>query len=83
MTATSSLLQEKLQQERKLESERQAGRGGSDLSASTSDVREDEVKSSPIKRSATAMGRREKSDESDDTFVVRDTGMGMRQMEEV
>lgn len=82
MTATSSLLQEKLQQERKLESERQAGRGGSDLSASTSDVREDEVKSSPIKRSATAMGRREKSDESDDTFVVRDTGMGMRQMEE-
>ncbi|KAI1764851.1 hypothetical protein GGR53DRAFT_520037 [Hypoxylon sp. FL1150] len=80
VTATSSLLQEKLQQERKLESERQAGRFTGDLSASTDDIRNDDAKSSPIKRSATAMGRRERSDGSDE--FVKDTGMGFRQMEE-
>ncbi|XXG97998.1 hypothetical protein Hte_004314 [Hypoxylon texense] len=80
VTATSSLLQEQLQKERKIESERQAGRLGSDLSASTGDVRDQDVKSSPVRRSATAMGRREKLDGSDEP--VKDTGMGVRQTEE-
>ncbi|KAI4868206.1 hypothetical protein F4820DRAFT_445344 [Hypoxylon rubiginosum] len=80
VTATSSLLQEQLQKERRIESERQAGRQGSDLSVSTGDIRDSDVKGSPIRRSATAMGRREKLDGSDEP--VKDTGMGVRQMEE-
>ncbi|KAI1770554.1 hypothetical protein F4818DRAFT_259664 [Hypoxylon cercidicola] len=78
--ATSSLLQEKLQKERKIESERQAGKLSSDLSASTGDIRDKDVKSSPVRRSATAMGRPEKLDGGDE--FPRDTGMGLRQMEE-
>ncbi|KAI0171697.1 hypothetical protein GGR52DRAFT_434370 [Hypoxylon sp. FL1284] len=80
VTATSSLLQEKLQQERRMESERQAGRTGTDLSASTGDIRDRDVKSSPVRRSATATGRRENPEGSDE--FIRDSAMGMRQMEE-
>lgn len=78
VTASSSLLQERLQRER---NERQAGKQGSDLSTSTGDIRERDVHNSPIKRSATAMGQRQRPDGSDE--LAKDAGMGARQMEEV
>ncbi|KAI0381692.1 hypothetical protein F5Y04DRAFT_65945 [Hypomontagnella monticulosa] len=76
-TPVSSLLQERLQRER---NERQVGRSGGDLSASTGDIRERDVQNSPIRRSATAMGRRQGSDTYDES--VKDAGMGARQMEQ-
>lgn len=53
---------------------------GGDLSASTGDVREKDVQNSPIRRSATAIGRRQGSDTYDES--VKDAGMGARQMEQ-
>ncbi|KAI1371750.1 hypothetical protein F4677DRAFT_285347 [Hypoxylon crocopeplum] len=76
-TPTSSLLQERLQRER---SERQASKLGSDLSASTGDIRDRDVQSSPIRRSATAVGRRQELNSSDE--IAKDAGMGARQMEQ-
>lgn len=75
-TPTSSLLQERLQRER---SERQATRLGGDLSASTGDIRGRDVQYSPVKRSATAMGRQ--SLIGGDDIAKDGAGMGARQME--
>ncbi|KAI0596956.1 hypothetical protein F4775DRAFT_584659 [Biscogniauxia sp. FL1348] len=73
----SGFLQERLQRERRAESERLAG--GS-LSSSTGDIRDRDVPKSPVRRSATAMGRRPMSD-SGDELPSRDNGMGVKQME--
>ncbi|KAI1078569.1 hypothetical protein F5B20DRAFT_571562 [Whalleya microplaca] len=78
-TAVSSLLQERLQRERKIESERLASKMVDDLSASTGDIRDRDVPSSPIKRSATVTGQRPKSNSGDK--LAEDTGMGAKQME--
>ncbi|OTB04544.1 hypothetical protein M426DRAFT_152378 [Hypoxylon sp. CI-4A] len=75
-TAVSSLLQERIQQER---IERHVNRMSNDLSASTGDIREKETQNSPIRRAATAMGR-QKPDAGNDS--AKETGMGVRQMEQ-
>ncbi|KAI2602484.1 hypothetical protein GGR54DRAFT_500027 [Hypoxylon sp. NC1633] len=77
-TPGSSLLQERLQRER---SERQASKLNSDLSASTGDLRDGHVQDSPIRRSATATGRRPGSMSGDE--IAKDAGMGARQMEQL
>ncbi|KAI1486243.1 hypothetical protein F5X96DRAFT_258430 [Biscogniauxia mediterranea] len=73
----SGLLQERLQRERRAESERLAGGG---LSSSTGDIRDRDVPKSPVRRSATATGRRPMSD-SGDELPSKDNGMGAKQME--
>ncbi|KAI5920897.1 hypothetical protein F4810DRAFT_713091 [Camillea tinctor] len=73
----SGFLQERLQRERRAESDRLAGAG---LSSSTGDIREREIPKSPVRRSATATGRRPMSD-SGDEFPSKDNGMGAKQME--
>ncbi|KAI1388165.1 uncharacterized protein F4822DRAFT_236490 [Hypoxylon trugodes] len=76
-TMVSSFLQERLQQER---NERQASKLGNDMSASTGDIRERDVQDSPVRRSTTAMGRRQRLDGGDEP--TKDSGMGARQMEQ-
>ncbi|KAI0846515.1 hypothetical protein F5Y00DRAFT_243815 [Daldinia vernicosa] len=75
--SASTFLQERLQRER---NERHASKLSADLSASTGDIRDRDVQSSPIKRSATSVGRRQWSDNSDE--LAKDAGMGARQMEQ-
>ncbi|KAI1652858.1 hypothetical protein F4813DRAFT_400558 [Daldinia decipiens] len=76
--SASTFLQERLQRER---NERHASKPSTDLSASTGDIRDRDVQSSPIKRSATSVGRRQWSDNSDE--LAKDAGMGARHMEQV
>lgn len=76
----SSFLQERLEQQRKVESERFMRKMGGDLSASTGDIRDRDVRSSPV-RCSTAAGRRSQPNtEYDDT---NDNGMGLKEMEKV
>ncbi|KAI1495990.1 hypothetical protein F5X99DRAFT_93354 [Biscogniauxia marginata] len=77
----SGFLQERLQRERRAESERLACQPGGDLSSSTGDIRGRDIPSSPVRRSATATGWRPKSD-SGDELPSKDNGMGAKQMEQ-
>ncbi|KAI1407341.1 hypothetical protein F5Y13DRAFT_132510 [Hypoxylon sp. FL1857] len=79
VTSASSLLQERLQQER---NERRMSGRGTDLSASTGDVRDRSVLGSPVRRSATATGRRQMPDPDFGDEPIKDSGMGARQMEQ-
>ncbi|KAI1151473.1 hypothetical protein F4825DRAFT_354724 [Nemania diffusa] len=78
MTPVSSLLQERLQQERRAESERLASQGGTDLSSSTGDIREGEVPNSASKRYKPLLERRPGSSNDDDSSQ---TSMGAKQIE--
>ncbi|KAI5862237.1 hypothetical protein GGS23DRAFT_605824 [Durotheca rogersii] len=77
--AASSFLQERLQQERNVEGQRQASKFGIDLSASAGDIRDMDTPSSPIRRSATALGRWQPPDGGDD--LAMDPGMGLKRLE--
>ncbi|OTA52984.1 hypothetical protein K449DRAFT_426937 [Hypoxylon sp. EC38] len=79
IASASSLLQERLQQER---NERRMSRQGVDLSASVVDVRDRGVHDSPV-RSATATGRRQMPDSDFGDELIKNAGMGARQMEQV
>ncbi|KAF2966020.1 hypothetical protein GQX73_g7566 [Xylaria multiplex] len=78
MTPTSSLLQERLQQERKAESERLASRWGADLSLSTGDIREGDISNSSGRRYRPGSERRPGSSHDDDSSQ---TSMGAKQAE--
>ncbi|RYP48220.1 hypothetical protein DL769_011225 [Monosporascus sp. CRB-8-3] len=75
----SSFLQEKLEQERRAESVRVAKKMGMDLCASTGDIRDRDMQSSPVKRSSTAMGRRPRSNTEDES--ADNSRMGLLEME--
>ncbi|RYP08735.1 hypothetical protein DL765_008692 [Monosporascus sp. GIB2] len=75
----SSFLQEKLEQERRAESVRAAKTMGMDLSASTGDIRDRDMQSSPVKRSSTATGRRPRSNTKDEG--ADNSSMGLLEME--
>ncbi|KAL7624754.1 hypothetical protein AAE478_006326 [Parahypoxylon ruwenzoriense] len=77
--SASSFLQERLQRERKVESERQASKLGIDLSASTADIRDADAQGSPVRKSTTATGRMQGVDSNDE--FARGTGMGAKQLE--
>ncbi|KAI1134298.1 hypothetical protein F5Y05DRAFT_237586 [Hypoxylon sp. FL0543] len=79
VTSASTLLQERLQQER---IERRMSRQGTDLTASIGDVRDRSVHNSPLKRSATATGRRQFPGSDFGDEQINDSGMGARQMEQ-
>ncbi|KAI0515149.1 hypothetical protein F5B22DRAFT_203974 [Xylaria bambusicola] len=78
LTAASTLLQERLQQERKAESERLASKWGSDLSSSTGDIRDRDVLNSLSTRSRHGDERRPRSSHDDDSSQ---TSMGAKQVE--
>ncbi|KAI0401719.1 hypothetical protein F4802DRAFT_399265 [Xylaria palmicola] len=78
MTPASSLLQEKLQQERRAESERLASRLVADLHASNYHARDENALKSPTKRYEPAVGRRPTSSHDDDSSQ---TSMGAKQVE--
>ncbi|KAI0099135.1 hypothetical protein GGR51DRAFT_552159 [Nemania sp. FL0031] len=78
MTPVSSLLQERLQQERKAESERLASRWGTDLSSSTGDIRDGDTSNSSGKRYKPVVERRPGSSNDDDSSQ---NGMGAKQIE--
>ncbi|RYO99695.1 hypothetical protein DL763_001303 [Monosporascus cannonballus] len=75
----SSFLQEKLEQERRAEGVRAAKKMGMDLSASTGDIRDRGMQSSPVKRSSTATGRRPRSNTEDEG--ADNSSMGLLEME--
>lgn len=80
-TPASSLLQERLQQERKaVESERLASKLSSDLSSSTGDIREGDAQSSSSLRSRQIAERRPRSSHDDDSSQI---SMGAKQVEQV
>ncbi|GAW22161.1 hypothetical protein ANO14919_116960 [Xylariales sp. No.14919] len=77
--AASSLLQEKLQQERKAESERLAGKWGTDLSLSTGDIWDGDIPlNSSGRRHRPVAERRPGSSHDDDSSQ---TSMGVKQVE--
>ncbi|KAJ3554609.1 hypothetical protein NPX13_g10570 [Xylaria arbuscula] len=79
-TPASSLLQERLQQERKaVESERLASKLASDLSSSTGDIRDGDALSSSSLRSRQQTERRPRSSHEDDSSQ---TSMGAKQVEQ-
>ncbi|KAI0535912.1 hypothetical protein GGR58DRAFT_420339 [Xylaria digitata] len=78
MTPISSLLQERLQQERKAESERLASRWGADLSLSTGDIREGDIPNSSGRRYRPVVERRPGSSHDDDSSQA---SMGAKQAE--
>ncbi|KAI0424585.1 hypothetical protein F5Y09DRAFT_347575 [Xylaria sp. FL1042] len=78
MTPASSLLQERLQQERKAESERLASKWGTDLSSSTGDIRDSDISNSPNTRYGHVAERRPGSSHNDDSSQ---TSMGAKQIE--
>ncbi|KAI1120870.1 hypothetical protein F5Y10DRAFT_257511, partial [Nemania abortiva] len=80
MTPVSSLLQERLQQERRAESERLANRWGADLSSSTGDIRDGDVLSSSSKKYKPVVERRPGSSNDDDSTSSQN-GMGAKQIE--
>lgn len=77
----SSFLQERLEQQRRVESERVARKMGGDLSASTGDIRDRDVSDDVPTRSATALGRHLPSNTEDD--AAGPDGMGLLEMEKV
>ncbi|KAI0966093.1 hypothetical protein F4678DRAFT_306730 [Xylaria arbuscula] len=78
MTPTSSLLQERLLQERKAESERLASRWGTDLSSSAGDIRDRDGSNSSSTRHRQVAERRPGSSHDDD---ASQTSMGAKQTE--
>ncbi len=80
MTPASSLLQERLQQERKAECERLASKWGTDLSASTGDIRDGDTPNSSSTRYRHVVERRPRSSHDDDSSQ---TSMGAKQVEKV
>lgn len=76
----SSFLQERLEQQRRAESDKLAKKMGGDLRASTGDVRDRDVRSSPV-RCSTATGRRSQPNTEDDD--INNHGMGLKEMEKV
>ncbi|KAI1811894.1 hypothetical protein GGS20DRAFT_69292 [Poronia punctata] len=78
MTPVSSLLHERLQQERKAESERNASKFGKDRSSSSMGVRDAGNRSSPIRRHRTAFEHRPRSSHDDDSSQ---SSMGAKQVE--
>ncbi|TGJ83010.1 hypothetical protein E0Z10_g5754 [Xylaria hypoxylon] len=78
MTPASSLLQERLQQERKAESERLASQWGTDLSLSTGDIRDGDIPNSSSRRYRPVVERRPGSSHDDDSSQ---TSMGVKQVE--
>ncbi|KAI1348119.1 hypothetical protein F5Y01DRAFT_226593 [Xylaria sp. FL0043] len=78
MTPASSLLQERLQQERKAESERLASRWGTDLSSSTGDIRDGDISNLSNSRYRHVAERRPGSSHDDD---ASQTSMGVKQIE--
>ncbi|KAI0184013.1 hypothetical protein EV127DRAFT_413542 [Xylaria flabelliformis] len=80
MNPVSSLLQERLQQERRAESERLASKWGADLSSSTGDIRDGEILNTPSKRNKPGAERRPRSSHDDDSSQ---TSMGAKQTEKV
>ncbi|KAJ8126212.1 hypothetical protein O1611_g7426 [Lasiodiplodia mahajangana] len=78
MTPVSSLLQERLQQERKAESERLANRWGTDLSSSTGDIRDGDIPNSSGRRYKSIVERPPGSNNDDDSSQ---NGMGAKQIE--
>ncbi|KAI0834020.1 hypothetical protein F5Y06DRAFT_180125 [Hypoxylon sp. FL0890] len=79
VAAASSLLQERLQQER---NERRMSRQGTDLITPIGDIRDRGVHDSAVRRSATATGRRQMPDSALSDEQIKDTGMGARQTEQ-
>ncbi|KAK5635899.1 hypothetical protein RRF57_011612 [Xylaria bambusicola] len=77
-TPASTLLQEKLQQERKAESERLASKWGTDLSSSTGDIRDGDILNSSSTRSRHGAEQRPRSSHDDDSSQ---TSMGAKQAE--
>ncbi|KAI0545382.1 hypothetical protein F4679DRAFT_479621 [Xylaria curta] len=80
MNPVSSLLQERLQKERRAESERLASKWGADLSSSTGDIRDGDILNSPSKRYKPGVERRPRSSHDDDSSQ---TSMGAKQTEKV
>ncbi|KAI1750399.1 hypothetical protein F4782DRAFT_250129 [Xylaria castorea] len=78
MNPISSLLQERLQQERRAESERLASKWGASLSSSTGDIRDGDILNSPSKRFKPGVERRPRSSHDDDSSQ---TSMGAKQTE--
>ncbi|GAP92283.1 hypothetical protein SAMD00023353_7600290 [Rosellinia necatrix] len=78
ITPASSLLQERLQQERRAESERLASRWGSDLSSSTGDIRDGDAPSLSGRRFQHVGERRPRSSLDDDSSQ---NSMGARRIE--
>ncbi|KAJ8120228.1 hypothetical protein ONZ43_g3009 [Nemania bipapillata] len=78
MTPVSSLLQERLQQERRAESERLASKWGTDLSLSTGDIRDGDITNPSSKRYRPVPERRPGSSNDDDSSQ---TSMGAKQIE--
>ncbi|KAI1733431.1 hypothetical protein F4680DRAFT_29611 [Xylaria scruposa] len=78
MNPVSSLLQERLQKERRAESERLASKWGADLSSSTGDIRDGDILNSPSKRYKPGAERRPRSSHDDDSSQ---TSMGAKQTE--
>ncbi|KAI0454224.1 hypothetical protein F5B21DRAFT_245346 [Xylaria acuta] len=78
MTPVSSLLQERLQQERRAESERLASKWGTDLSSSTGDIRDGDILNSSGRRYKPGVERRPGSSHDDDSSQA---SMGAKQIE--
>ncbi|KAI0466088.1 hypothetical protein F4859DRAFT_337338 [Xylaria cf. heliscus] len=74
----SSLLQERLQQERRAESERLASKWGAGLSSSTGDIRDGDILNSSGRRYKSAVERRPGSSHDDDSSQA---SMGAKQIE--
>lgn len=79
IASASSLLQERLQQER---NERRMSGRGADLTASIGDIRDRGVHDPPVRRSSTATGRRQMPDSDFGDEYIKVAGMGARQMEQ-
>jgi hypothetical protein len=80
MTPVSSLLQERLRQERRAESERMASKFASDRSSSTTGGRDASTPNSPSRRYKTVIERRPGSSHADDSSQG---SMGAKQAEKV
>ncbi|KAI0196935.1 hypothetical protein F4808DRAFT_300514 [Astrocystis sublimbata] len=78
MTPVSSLLQERLQQERRAESERLASRSRPDMRSSLGDIRDGGFSASPSRRNKTGTERRPGSSNDDDGSQ---SSMGAKQIE--
>ncbi|KAI8943973.1 hypothetical protein F4801DRAFT_585950 [Xylaria longipes] len=78
ITPVSSLLQERLRQERRAESERLASKRGADLSSSTGDIRDGDILNSSSRRHRPGVERRPGSSHDDDSSQ---TSMGAKQIE--
>jgi hypothetical protein len=80
MAPASNLLQERLQQERRAESDRLADKYGSDLGSSTGGTRDGDMPSSSSRKYVSSVERRPKSSHGDDSSQ---SSMGAKQIEKV